>query len=139
MNISETVGEAVKSLRIKTKHSSWWSKWFWYMLAGLLGLALISAIVVESLYKSKKAAKALHTRDVLLEEKARASVDRLVATSEKKRQKLLVKAEKYTKKAEEKLEQNKVLTAKVAKNQKIIDGLRSWDDVKKSVKYTSST
>lgn len=135
MDIRETVGEIVKSLRVKTKNSTWWTKWFWYVLAGSLGLLLIAGVVFETLQKSKKAAKAMHQRDVLIEKQTQAEVNSLVAKTEKKKQVLINKADKHVEEADKKLALNKKLVSRVNKNKKIINKLRDWDDAQLHIKY----
>ena len=135
MDMREVVGDAVKSLRVKGTTSSWYTRWIWWILGGGLGLLLIAFLVLEGLQKSRKAARALHKMDVHLESVEIAKVDLVVAENDKKKQLLVVKADKHLRRATDQLQKNVQLTERVEKNQAIIDNLKGWDDVKKRVKY----
>lgn len=135
MDTREVIARAVKSLRQKTKSSSWWTKWIWYILAGSLGLLLVAFLVLEALAKGNKAAKALHQRDVLLEKKEQALVDAKVTILQKKKDAHVTKAEKHNKKAL--VAEGKAAKAKerAEKNTDLIRSLKDWDDAEKTVKY----
>jgi Flp pilus assembly protein TadB len=135
MDFRETIGEAVKSLRKKTKGSSIWTKWFWYILAGSIGLLLVAYLVWESLNKSKKVAKALHERDVLLEKRVQEKVNSKIAESEKKKQTHLVKAEMHLQQAQAQEEKAKAAHDRAEGNKKLIDSLEDWDDVQNRIEY----
>ncbi len=135
MDLRETINEAVNSLRVKTKKSSWWTKWIWYLLAGSLGLLLIAYLVYETMSKSQKAARALHKLDVLEEKHNQEKANAIVAESKKKQEQHIAKADKHKAKADKQAVKAVKLQEQADKNQKIIDNLRSWDDVQKRVKW----
>ncbi len=135
MDLRDVVSDAVKSLQVKTNKSSMWTKWIWWILGGALGLALIAFLVLESLSKSQKAAKALHERDVLLEKQVQANTDAMIATSDKKKQVLIAKADKHLAKADQQIEKNEVLIKRAKKNQEIINDLKGWDDATRNIKF----
>ena len=135
MNIKDTISEAVESLQEKAKNGSFWTKWFWYILAGVVGLILIGGLVLQAMHKSEKAAKAMHQRDVLIEKQHQEKTNSVVAKSEKKKQAHIKKAQKHLKKADAKARQAREFEAQAKDNKTRIDNLRNWDDVKKNVKY----
>lgn len=135
MDMREVVSDAVGYLRVQANSSTLWTRWFWWILGGSLSLLLITFLVLEGLNKSEKAAKALHQVDVLREKQAHAKVDAVIAKSEKKRQVLILKADKHIASADKQLKKNVKLQVRVKKNQAIIDNLRDWDDVEKNIKW----
>lgn len=135
MSFREVVKDTVKSFKDKTKHSPWWIKWFWYILAGSLGLLLIAFLVFETLSKSRKAAKALHERDVLLEKTTESVVNASISKSEKQKQKHLSKAIKYEEKAILREEKATAAKKRAIESKAIINSLQGWDDAEKNIKY----
>jgi hypothetical protein len=134
MNIQEIITSAVKQLKKKSATSSFWTKWFWYLLAGGLSLLLVGSLVLGALQKSKKVAIAMHARDVLIEKQKQEKVNAVVATSEKKKQAHLKKASNHLKKANEQNKKAKELQKQAKSNKELINNLKDWDDVKKTIK-----
>lgn len=135
MDFRTSVRDVVVDLKHKAKNGSIYTRWFWYILAGIVGLATVAFLVYEAQSKSRKAIEALHQRDVSLAKKEIAKVDESVATKEKEKVRLLKKAEKHLATAQKHRERVTKLETRAKTNQDLLDSLENWDDVEKHIKY----
>lgn len=135
MSFREDLGDIATTVRRRAKRSSFWTKWFWFILAVTMALALITFLVIESITVSNKAVKALHTKDTLLKKKELSTIDAEIATKEREKQRHLKRAKKYLAKADKKEKRVTELQKRAKNNDKILDSLENWNDAEKRVKY----
>lgn len=129
-----TIEKIISSLKEKKTKSKYF-KWFWYLLAGAVGFILIAGLVLQTMNKSRKAAKALHKLDVMVEKQNIEAVNAKVAESQAKQEKHMAKAKKYSDKAKALDIKRAKLEKEAERNRTIIDNIQSWDDVDKVIKY----
>lgn len=122
-------------LREKTDTGSKWTKWFWYILAGLTSLAVVIYLLVLGNSKSNEVAKALHERDVSRKQKELDAVDTKVAVLEEEKKASIEKATEATAQAQKHLDNVELLEEKHKTNKEIINSLKDWDDVQKRTKF----
>ncbi len=124
--------QKAKATKKKSKGVAYWAT----TVAAVLGL-LVAAYYAYQLFTGNTAlAKALHSLDVLKEDKKQATVNAKVEKNNKAKRVLLKKAKELGHQVTVSKKQVSKLKKKHKANEKVISRIKDWDDVK-MVKYSS--
>jgi hypothetical protein len=135
MDTSHQLGNVVTALRAKVKTSSLWTKWIWYILAGLASVVVVAWFAIDAYNRSQALAKALHDRDVIVQRQKMFEVNLQVQESGARQKELETLAQQHKQAAEVAHEKVVVLEQRTETNKQLINKLRGWDDIHAKVKF----